>query len=83
MDCAVYRGSRKSDTYLFVERPGEFQRVPELLLQRLGELELTLEIELYPGRRLVRTDAETVIAALRKDGYYLQLPPRHPIGGVR
>jgi len=76
LSCVVYRGSRKADTYLFVERAGDFSRVPEALLAQLGELAQVLELELHPERRLARADVAVVMQALRENGFYLQLPPR-------
>jgi len=75
MTCVVYSGNRKEDTYLFVERADDFARVPEALLAQLGDLEQVLDLELYPGRRLARTEPQVVMRALRDDGFYLQLPP--------
>jgi uncharacterized protein YcgL (UPF0745 family) len=39
MHCAIYKGHRKPDTYLFVERPDDFSRLPGALLRLMGRLE--------------------------------------------
>ncbi|HEY5789687.1 MAG TPA: YcgL domain-containing protein [Gammaproteobacteria bacterium] len=80
MACVVYRGKRKDDTYLYVERADDFARVPDALLRQLGELERVLELELHAARRLARADPAAVMRALRDDGFYLQLPPRDEPG---
>ena len=36
-------------------------------------------MRLAPGRRLARVAVEQVLAALGKQGYFLQLPPELPI----
>jgi hypothetical protein len=78
--CIVYKGLHKADTYLYVERADDFSRVPEALLAQLGDLEVVLEIELHPERRLARADITLVMQALREEGFYLQLPPRDALG---
>jgi uncharacterized protein YcgL (UPF0745 family) len=73
--CWIYRGRRQPEAYLFLPRPDDFEAVPDELLERLGTLELALEIELTPGRRLARSDPEAVRAAIEAQGFFLQPPP--------
>lgn len=75
MQCAIYKGDRKADTYLYVECEDDFSRVPDSLLQLLGNLELVMTLELHPGRTLARADPEQVREHLRSQGFYLQMPP--------
>jgi uncharacterized protein YcgL (UPF0745 family) len=75
MRCFVYRSTARRDTYLFIPRADDFADVPDTLRERLGTLELALELELTPQRRLARTTGATVMQHLGRDGYYLQLPP--------
>lgn len=75
MQCFVYRSTRRPDTYVFVPRADDFSDIPETLRGHLGRLELALELELTPERRLARTDGATVIAHMERDGFFLQLPP--------
>jgi uncharacterized protein YcgL (UPF0745 family) len=76
MNCFVYKGRLKADTYLWIPRAGEFEAVPEALMVKLGAIEEVMSLELYPGRRLARTRAEDVMEAFEEHGFYLQLPPR-------
>lgn len=76
MHCAIYKGPKKIDHYLYVENEGDFSRVPQALLDILGQLQLIMTLELGPERTLAQADAEQVRAALRDQGYYLQMPPR-------
>lgn len=80
MNCAIYRSLRKWDTYLYVEKPDEFERVPQSLRDALGRLEFVMNLELGPARKLANADPEQVRQQLREQGYYLQLPPKegHP-----
>lgn len=75
MQCAVYKGRKKRDTYLFVEHEDDFTRVPETLLNMLGELELVMTLDLTGRRRLAQVDPQQVMQLLQSQGYYLQLPP--------
>lgn len=76
MHCVVYKSLKKYDAYLFVEKEGEFDRVPETLLSLLGKLELVMPLELDENRSLAQADPKQVIESLQEQGYYLQLPPK-------
>lgn len=76
--CAIYKGNRKPETYLYVAERDVFDDVPEALLQALGELELVMELELTEDRKLARADIDSVMQDLQQQGYHLQLPPAHP-----
>jgi uncharacterized protein YcgL (UPF0745 family) len=76
MKCVIYKGDNKQDTYLYIEREGDFSRVPEALLKMLGMLEWVMALELTPGRTLVQADPEQVRRQLKEQGYYLQMPPQ-------
>ena len=71
----VYKGSRRDDTYLFVPAQERLERVPRPLLEMMGRLELVMEIELHPRRRLAREDVREVMRNLADRGYHLQIPP--------
>lgn len=76
MHCVIYKSLKKYDTYLFVEKEGEFDRVPDTLMSLLGKLELVMPLELDENRHLAQADPKQVMAALQDQGYYLQLPPK-------
>lgn len=78
--CSVYRSQTRPDTYLYLDGTGDLSRVPGALRTLLGELVFVMVLELWPGRRLARADAGRVIAALDRQGYYLQTPPPRPLG---
>ena len=75
MKCVVYKGARKSDTYLFVKCDSDISQVPSDLLKALGTLEKVMNLELSPDQTLARADPDTVRQQLRDKGFYLQLPP--------
>src|SRR3569832_1820029 len=74
--CAIYKSLKKFDSYLYVEKEGEFARVPAPLLQMLGRLEFVMTIELTPRRMLANADSSQVCLQLCEHGYFLQLPPK-------
>src|SRR3569833_3399430 len=74
--CAIYKSFLFFVCYLYVEKEGEFARVPAPLLQMLGRLEFVMTIERTPRRKLANADAAQVCRQLREQGYYLQLPPK-------
>ena len=75
MHCAIYKGPKKIDHYLYVEWEDDFSRVPESLLDKLGKLELVMALELSSERTLAQADIHKVKAAIKDQGYYFQMPP--------
>ena len=76
MHAHVYKSLRKPDTYLYLRERDAFGLVPEPVIAGLGALEFVLGVELSPGRRLARADADVVRRNLERLGYYLQAPDR-------
>ena len=81
MQCVVYKSNRKMDTYLFVEKEGEFDRVPESLLKMLGNLEFVMSVDLDKRDKLAQADPQQVKESLVERGYFLQIPPTAYISG--
>ena len=75
MLCAVYKSIRKSQTYLFIIKKDDFEPVPGPLLEQFGPPQLVSLLNIKPDSKLAMTDANTVIQAIQKNGFYLQLPP--------
>lgn len=75
MLCQVFRSNREEELYLFVDRNDGLNRVPKELLERFGDPQQVTIFPLTPERKLARANAETVIAAIKDKGFYLQLPP--------
>jgi uncharacterized protein YcgL (UPF0745 family) len=75
MQCWIYKGSRRAETYLYLREEGGTSSVPDALIEAMGELELVMELSLSPERELARASAQKVIGELQRRGYYLQMPP--------
>ena len=73
--CWIYKGDKREETYLYVEREGDFEKVPAPLLSAMGSLKLVMAIELDAHRTLARADVKKVIEDLHQCGFYLQMPP--------
>jgi len=74
--CAIYKGHKKYDSYLFVEKKDDFSRVPDSLLEMLGRLELVMLLELKENKKLAQADPVLVMKALEENGFYLQMPDK-------
>ncbi|MEA1065212.1 YcgL domain-containing protein [Erwinia sp. HR93] len=75
MHCVIYRSMKRDQTYLYVEKKGDFSRVPEELMLSFGQPKLAMMIPLDGSKRLANASLDNVKQALKDQGYYLQLPP--------
>ncbi|CDG17788.1 YcgL domain-containing protein [Xenorhabdus doucetiae] len=71
----IYRSPKRDQTYLYIERKGDFSRVPEELLKTFGEPQYAMMISLSERKKLANADIEKVKTALHEQGFYLQMPP--------
>lgn len=74
--CWIYKSPRKPEMYLYLADPEGFETLPGPLKARFGTPELVMQLSLHPQRRLARAETFEVLAALRSQGFYLQLPPK-------
>ena len=81
MQCAIYRSNKKTDTYLFIEKQDDFERVPQSLLDMLGAIEFVMMLDLDEREKLAQADPVEVKKSLFNQGYFLQLPPKAYICG--
>ncbi|PHM49462.1 YcgL domain-containing protein [Xenorhabdus miraniensis] len=75
MICVIYRSPKRNQTYLYIERKGDFSRVPDELLKTFGEPQYSMMISLSERKKLANADIEKVKTALNEQGFYLQVPP--------
>lgn len=81
--CWIYKGACRGETYLYLAEEDGFDAAPKALIEKLGRLELVMELELHSGRKLARANAAEVMRSLERKGYYLQLPPAEMPGRNR
>lgn len=75
MTCFIYKSLKKQFLYLYIGKKDDFTSIPEALFNSLGQLELIIEMELTPERKLAKEDTTKVIASLNEKGYFIQWPP--------
>ena len=75
MQCFIYKGNRKQDTYLYITSEDDFTCVPGPLRDLLGTLEKVMDIDLDKTKKLANADIDTVQLQLKERGFYLQMPP--------
>ena len=82
MECIIYKSVKKTDTYLYVEKKDEFDRIPKPLLDMLGRLEFVMILDLDQRDRLAQVESKQVKDSLLGQGYFLQLPPKAYLGNT-
>lgn len=75
MRCAIYKGEKKANTFLFIEKKDDFSRLPNDLLKLLGSLQFIMDLELTADRLLAQANTGEVLDQLKNQGFYLQMPP--------
>ena len=75
MLCAIYKSSKKQETYLYVPGRDDFSKVPEVLLKTFGKPVFMMIMPLKKDRALARVDINKLRTELKTKGFYLQLPP--------
>lgn len=71
---AVFRSSKKPDTYLYVKRGQVWNDLPESLQGIFGRPVHAMDLVLTPERRLARTNGKQVLEAIADKGFFLQMP---------
>lgn len=76
MLCAIYKSSKKNETYLYVEKRDDFSSVPEPLMNTFGTPVFVMLFNLAGEKQLLRFDNDKVLTEIQEKGFYLQLPPK-------
>lgn len=71
----IYRSSRKPDTYLYVSKKDDFSKIPNEIINSLGILEFSMELEIESDMKLAKENPAIVINNLNEHGFHMQLPP--------
>lgn len=72
---AIYKSTKKTDTYLYIEKRDDFSKVPSALMDSFGKAEFVMLIDLNKRSSLALADINKVRNELSVKGFYLQIPP--------
>lgn len=75
MLCAIFKSTKKNDTYLYVKDRHDLSPVPEALLDMFGKPQFVMLFNLNGTKQLLAKDNETVKSEIVEKGFYLQMPP--------
>ena len=75
MQCFVYRCARRAETFVYLARQDDFERIPAAVRTGLGALTLVMTLDLDARRRLAREDIAVVRRNLQQQGLHIQFPP--------
>lgn len=75
MLCAVYKSSKKDETYLYLPKRDDFSQVPKALMDTFGKATFVMMLPLQKRDKLAQVDIEKLASELNEKGFYLQLPP--------
>jgi hypothetical protein len=73
---AVYKSSKRANTYLYIEKRDDFSKVPGPLMDTFGTPIYVMMFELSRREKLGIADINLVQSELTDKGFYLQLPPK-------
>jgi hypothetical protein len=74
--CAVYKSSKKADTYLYVAHKDDFSKVPEPLVKAFGAPKFLMIIPVAKRDTIAQLPREEFIEKLSHEGFYLHLPAK-------
>ena len=72
---AVYKSSKKAETYLYIPKRDDFSAVPQALLDTFGKAIFVMLLPLGKRNKLAQLDSAKLHAELINKGFYLQIPP--------
>ena len=75
MYCYIYKSLKKDNLYLYLSQKDAFSVMPDELFKSFGRLAFVMELQLTPERKLAKEDASKVIASLKSQGFFIQMPP--------
>lgn len=73
---SVFRSGKREEMYLYLARGTDWRDLPDSLRQVFGKPAHVMDLLLRPSLRLARADIDRVMADVREQGFYLQMPPR-------
>ena len=77
----IYKTARRAETFLFVSACIPPDAWPDCLAETFSPAEHVLRLTLTEQQSLAAQPATEVMAAIKQQGYFLQLPP-NPVSAV-
>ena len=74
IECAVYKSTKKDETYVFIPTVTPLSDLPDELLKVLGQAEMVMTLNLTPEKKMARGTADEVIKSIEEKGFHLQMP---------
>ncbi|MDF1629668.1 MAG: YcgL domain-containing protein [Alcanivoracaceae bacterium] len=74
--CSVFRSPKREGMYLYVRRDQDLRELPEALMKVFGIPAHSMDLLLSAEKKLARVEAAKVIAQIREQGFFLQMPPQ-------
>lgn len=76
MLCAIYKSSKKADTYLYIPKRDNFEDIPKALLDTFGKPIFVTLLALNKKPKVAGKPSKELQEILESKGFYLQLPPK-------
>jgi hypothetical protein len=76
IEVSVYRSHKKAQTYVYLPADQDYADLPEAFVEQFGEASAFLTFVLHAEKTLAQVDAGQVMAAIKSQGFFLQLPPQ-------
>ena len=73
--CSVYKSSKKSEMYVYIDKKTGLDVLPEDLLTFFGTPIHVFDMLLTAEKKLARVDSKKVLAEVAEKGFLLQMPP--------
>jgi hypothetical protein len=70
----IYRCSKKPDTYIYLADKDDFSKLPEEIINSLGIIEFSMELDLNAEKKLAKENPAAVLENLKTHGFHIQLP---------
>lgn len=74
--CSIFRSPKREGMYLYVRRDQDLRELPEALMKVFGTPVHSMDLLLSAEKKLARVEAEKVMAQIREQGFFLQMPPQ-------
>ncbi|MGQ8364034.1 YcgL domain-containing protein [Glaciecola sp. 1036] len=72
---AVYKSTKRKDTFLYVSQRDHFDDVPKPLLEMFGTPKFVILVDISNKNSVANLPTEEFVKEFKEKGFYLQMPP--------